>query len=146
MAKYFDLGIADAPMTAGADLSASANQYRFVGSGSAAATLQVELATGASLPAPFGVLQNSPCAAEEAQVRTLGFSKLRVDTAQGGDTTGASPIQVWDFLTSTSIGYGRKAGGAASPVLARAMEAVASGSAIIHVQLLLSGANAAAAS
>ena len=105
MAKYHDLGIADAGFLSDADYSASQNRYRFVKTASTAD--QVELAAGASLAGPLGILQNSPCAGEEAAVRVLGFSKLRVDTVQQGDTTTASPIQIADYLTSTSTGYGR---------------------------------------
>lgn len=146
MATYYDLGIADVPFKADEDLSASGNRYRFV-SPTASAAGNVELATGGSLPVPMGILQNSPCSGEEAQVRWLGSSKLRVNTIQRGDTTSASTVQVGDFITVASTADGRKAGGAASPAFARALEAVSSGSAIINVYLLNSGgANVIAAS
>jgi len=145
MAKVPNIGIAPASFLADHDLSASMYRHRFVQLTASAAD-RVELATGASLGAPVGILQNSPCANETAAVQVFGFSKLVVTTVQQGDMTGASPVQISDFLTSTSTGQGRKGGGAASPMQARALEAVASGSAIISVILLPFGVNAMTAS
>lgn len=146
MAKVPHIGLAPISFIADADYSASQNRYRFFKLTASAAD-HGELATGASLGAPIGVLQNSPCSGEEASVKVgPDFSKLIVTTIEQGDMTGASPVQIGDYLTSTSTGQGRKAGGAASPGLARALEAITSGSAIIAVQLLAFGANVLSAS
>lgn len=146
MSQFRHIGIGDASFIADEDLSASSNRYKWVAP-TASVAGNVELCTGASLPTPLGILQNSPCAGEEARVKILGFSKMRVNTIQRGDTTSASTVQVSDYLMVASTADGRKAGGAASPAWARALEAVASGSAIIEVLILNNGgANVVAAS
>ena len=72
MATARDLGIADVPFLADIDLTAK--QYYFV---MVASTLgNITTATGASNPAPIGVLQNAPSLGQEARVRVLGFTKL----------------------------------------------------------------------
>jgi len=139
MGAYFNLGIADAPFIAGEDLSASTRQYRFVMLNSAS-NQEVFLSTGASNPYPVGVLQNSPCQYEEAQVRLLGCTKLLVsasnDQAMAG--TEASPIYAGNFLTAGACGAGRKlVPGTASPAFARALEnGPATSYAYINVLLL----------
>jgi hypothetical protein len=72
MAHFLELGISDAPFLADVDLTTC--QYRFVMPASTA--YYVTGATGASNPAPLGVLQNSPSQGQEARVRVLGFSKV----------------------------------------------------------------------
>ncbi len=148
MAKNFNLGIADAPFIAGEDLSASHNQYRFVyltcggTAGASGSPDKVKLATGASLPIPIGVLQNSPCENEEAQVRLIGCTRLRCSTAvDANNNTSGSPIYQGNFLISGSSGMGIKSQWisgcyAASPILARALEDVLTASAIINALLL----------
>lgn len=79
MAKYLEIGISDAPFTADVDLTTC--QYRWVMPASTAG--RVTGATGASNPAPLGILQNSPSAGQEARVRVLGFSKAVVVTPSG---------------------------------------------------------------
>lgn len=145
MAKYFDLGIADASFVAGEDLSASSRQYRFVSLTSASSGYCV-LATGASLPIPVGVLQNSPCKFEGAQVRLLGCTKLLVSASQDVNQTGGSPIYAGDGIIPGACGAGIRVSGAGSPFLARALEnGPTSGYAYINV-LLMPGAYGWAAS
>lgn len=140
MGSYFNLGIADAPFLAGEDLSASTKQYRFVSLNSAS-NQEVFQATGASLPTPIGVLQNSPCQNEEAQVRLLGATKLYVSASADVNQTGGSPIYAGNYLISGACGAGIKVTpGTGSPALARALEnGPTSGYAYINV-LLLPGA------
>jgi hypothetical protein len=79
MATARDIGIADVAFTADVDLTAV--QYYAVAPASTAGN--VKIATGTCNPAPFGVLQNSPSAGQEARVRMLGPSKLFVVTGSG---------------------------------------------------------------
>lgn len=66
------IGITGTTFIADEDLTAW--QYRFVTVASAVNT--VKKATGASNPAPLGVLQNSPSLGQEAHVVILGPTKL----------------------------------------------------------------------
>ena len=80
MATQRNLGIAPATFVAGVDFSACpTSQYRFVRAGSVAG--EVRLASGASNPAPLGVIQNSPSTGQEAAVVMLGPTKLVVNGA-----------------------------------------------------------------
>ena len=80
MASVRHIGISPAPFTAGVDFSACpTSQYRFVRAGSVAG--EVRLASGASNPAPLGVIQNSPSTGQEATVVMLGPTKLTVNGA-----------------------------------------------------------------
>ncbi len=90
MATY-NYGI-DLPFSASGDLTAK--QYYFVTHASAAK--RVQASTGASNPAPIGVLQNDPRTGEEATVRVWGVSKVVADA----DTA----IGYGDYLTSGSTG------------------------------------------
>ena len=145
MASYFDLGISDVSFVAGEDLSASTKQYRFVALTSASNQYIIQ-ATGASLPIPVGVLQNSPCQFEEAQVRILGCTKLYVSASQDVNQTGGSPIYAGDFLIAGACGAGIRVSGAGSPAQARALEnGPTTGYAYINA-LLLPGAYGWAAS
>lgn len=150
MASVPSSGIADYPFIAGEDLSASTKQYRFVMVNSAcqnSGNQEVFLATGASLPVPIGILQNSPCQYEEAQVRLLGYSRLLVSASQDVNQTSGSPIYAGNYLIAGACGAGIKVTpGTGSPALARAMEnGPTSGYAYISV-LLLPGAFQASAS
>ena len=86
MATWQDIGLLD--LTFKADVDLTLNQYYFVSP--ASTTGNVKVATGASNPAPFGVLQNSPSLGQEARVRPLGPTKLFCVTGSG-----------------SAIGYGR---------------------------------------
>ena len=129
MATHRDNGIAQSPFQAGADLSASANRYRFVAL--SASQGKVVLGTGASLPAPFGVLQNSPCSGEEAAVATPGmYTKLRV-------VASTCQIDPGGFIYCGSSGQGERQTSTGSVFAhAIALEQVTSGSAVIEVFLL----------
>ena len=75
MAKYYD-NTQDLSFTAAVNLSSY--QYHAVTPGSVVG--EVTSATGASNPAPFGILQNAPSAGQEAKVRVYGVSKLFAKT------------------------------------------------------------------
>jgi len=109
----------DEPFTANEDMNAY--QYHAVTTGSVAR--EIKLAVAGSAPIPIGVLQNDPNELEEATVRIKGRTKCWVDA----DTE----ITYGDFLFSGSIGHLRYAAG--SVVSAIALEALASGSAVIEV-------------
>lgn len=94
MAVINDLDITDATFTADADLTAK--QYYFVTPASTVGNVKV--ATGASNPAPVGVLQNSPSAGEAARVRVLGFTKLVVES------NNTSPVNWAKGITCASDG------------------------------------------
>ena len=67
--------VVDLPMIAAVDFSACATaQYRFVTPGSIVG--EVVLATGASNPAPLGVIQNLPAPGQPARVRVFGISTM----------------------------------------------------------------------
>lgn len=125
MAIYSGFGF-DLPMSASGDLSAK--QYYFMAPASTAK--RVLTATGASGPAPIGVLQNDPTSGEEATVRILGSTKVQADAA--------TAIGYGDFITSGSDGRAVVTTGSAFHGMA--LEALASGSAIIEVLLLPHGA------
>ena len=118
----------DLPLSASGDLSAK--QYYFVMPASSEGAIL--LATGASGPAPLGVLQNDPneAASKEATVRVLGSTKVWADAA--------TAIGYGDFITSGSDG--RAVVTTASAFHGMALEALASGSALIEVLLLPHGA------
>lgn len=127
MGSYHNIGIVPMSFTAGEDLSASKYRYRMVqlGNGTTAASEgKVYIATGGSLPAPIGVLQNSPCSGEEAQVCVLGNTKLCVNAA--------CIIGIGMHLVSDASAHGYAQAVAGSPYQAISFEYVASGSAIIE--------------
>ena len=79
MASWQDIGLSD--MTFVADVDLTLAQYYFVSPASTAGNVGV--ATGASNPAPLGVLQNSPSLGQEARVRPFGPPKLFIKTGSG---------------------------------------------------------------
>jgi hypothetical protein len=122
VAKYQD-GI-DITLTANADLDDQ--QFYFVtASGTAPG---VNVSTGASGPAPTGVLQNDPRSGEAATVRILGTTKViaEADTAIG----------YGDYLTSGSSGMAVNNSNGSS-VAGIALEALASGSGVLIEMMLL---------
>ena len=74
MAHTFDDGIKPVTFIAGADLTGK--QYYAVTSGSVVD--EVKLATGASNPAPIGILQDSGSTGQAVSVKTLGFTLAKV--------------------------------------------------------------------
>ena len=65
-----------------ADVDLTTHQYKFV---TVASTVgNVKLATGASNPAPVGILQNSPSLGQEARVRVFGESVVAASGNLGG--------------------------------------------------------------
>lgn len=130
MTYYSGDGI-DISFSASGDLNAA--QYYFVQL--ATTEGRVLAATGASGPAPVGVLQNDPKSLDAARVRVGGVTMLWIDAA--------TAVAYNDFITSGSDGRGVVAETAGSnPYYGIALEAVASGSALIPV-LLTSGQVAA---
>ena len=113
----------DYTFSASGDLSSY--QYRFVAPASTAKRIQ--LASGASGPAPLGVLQDDPVSGEDGTVRILGTTKLYMDAG--------TAVGYGDFLTAGSAGQGVVTTGSAFHAMA--MEAVASGSGVLAEALLL---------
>ena len=117
----------DATFSASGDLSSY--QYRFVAPASTAK--RVQLATGASGPAPIGVLQDDPVSGYECVVRIQGSTALVVNATNA--------IVYGDFLTAGSDGQGEVTTGCAFHAMA--LEALASGSGVkIEAMLLPHGA------
>jgi len=147
MTKYFTI-VPDVPYIADADLSASANQYCFV-TLSACHDDSVYLSNSSSVPFPQGVLQNSPCSGEEAQVRVIGFTKLRVDTQKTDLWAGTSPLYTNNWVQSGSKGVGLKSAcvGTATAVSGRVISgSLSSGSGFVHVLLYPQGFTSTTAS
>lgn len=109
----------DYPMTACGNQDS--NQYKFVTTASGGDDKVFELASGASAPAPIGILQDDPESGNAGQVRLLGISKVVAD-AEG------TAIGYGDFLTAGSTGMAVHSAG--SSVAAVALEALASGSGV----------------
>ena len=139
MAKYRNNGMSGVGLLAGADLSASTNQYLFVALSASADT--VVKGTGGSLPGPIGILQNSPCSGEEARVFGYGmFSKLQVDASACAITPG-------NFLICASDGQGEKVTSTGSVIFnAQSIGSLASGTGVIEVIMLAPSHNLVAAS
>ena len=103
-----------------ADTDLSGNQFFAVVAASTANN--VGIASGGSSRAPFGILMNSPSAGQAAEVM-LGKGKLACN--------GGTAINVGDWLTIDASAKGAVA--SASVCSATALQAVASGCAIINV-------------
>lgn len=74
-------------LTAGGDLSAAANQYKFV---KYSALKTVVVCTGAT-DKPCGVLQNTPASGDRAEIVCFGITKVQGDADLGyGDLIGTS--------------------------------------------------------
>ena len=86
-----------------ADADMTTKQYKFVTVASAVG--YVKMSTGASNPAPLGILQNSPSQNQEARVRVFGFSKLQ------GRANGTCLIAWGRSIRSGSDANGEDAGG-----------------------------------
>ena len=115
----------DYPLSACGD--ANSLQYHFVQVASGGAGNTFEKSSGASNPAPFGVLQDDPESGQVGAVRVLGVTKLIVNAD--------SAITAGDYLTSSSTGQAVVSTG--SSVAALALESVASGSGVYIRALLL---------
>jgi hypothetical protein len=77
MATFHEIAVSPAPFKADVDMSSTVNTagcalYRLVTNASTANNVKPSI--GASNPTPLGVLQNSPSAGQEAEVRVIGFS------------------------------------------------------------------------
>jgi len=102
------------------------NQYYFVQGATTAGRFL--LATGASGPGPIGVLQNDPKSLDAGRIMLHGTTQLWVDAA--------TAIAYMDYITCGSDGRGVVAETAGSNnYYGIALEAVASGSALISVIL-----------
>ena len=74
-------------LTAGADLSAAANQYLFV----KYSALKTVVACAGTTDRPCGVLQNTPASGDRAEVVCFGIVKVQGDADLGyGDLIGTS--------------------------------------------------------
>ncbi len=78
MANYSGFGI-DLPFKAASDMNSY--QYHFVKLDTVMGSPYVNLATGASLPVPLGVLMNDPLADGAANVRVAGVAKVMVSSS-----------------------------------------------------------------
>lgn len=125
MAAYSGFSF-DYPFQANADLNSS--QFYFVtASGTGGRAKGVNISTGASSPAPTGVLQNDPRSGEEATVRILGTTQVYGDAS--------TAIAYGDYITSGSDGQAVVSTG--SSVAGIAMEALASGTGVLIEVMLL---------
>lgn len=89
---------------------------------------QCTLATGASGPAPAGILQDNPKSGGAGKVRVIGLSKIYAD---GSGTA----INIRDFVTSGSDGQAVITAG--SGAMGIALNAVPSGASVLIDMLLL---------
>jgi|SRR3972149_6978067 len=109
------------PFSASGDLSSK--QYYFVQPATTAK--RVLTATGASNPAPIGVLQGDPVSGEEAQVTILGVSQVWF--------SGSVALAYGDFIMAGSAGGAEKAGVVAgSAANGMALEAMTAGSGYVE--------------
>lgn len=143
MARTFNDGIL--PISLKADPAAGVNGKQYYVARAASTADYVAVGNGASDPYPLGIIQDdSACNAGEAvPVKCFGWTKAVV--AACCLTGPASPITIGDFLTCGSDGK-LYAAGASGLSCAKAMEAVASGSAIVNVYFFggVTGCTAAA--
>ena len=120
----------DIPLTAEADLSSS--QFCVVALGTAAGTVKVCTTTDK----PFGVLQNTPTAGQEASIRVAGTSAVKADgtyskdadlmvTDANGEVNTATALDA-DYLTETSVW-----------VVGRAMEAATAAGDLMEMLITL---------
>lgn len=112
---YADQGKVDLSFTSAADLSAEANQYKFV---KLDANGEVVLCTAAGESA-IGVLQNRPKLGEQATVRAVGVSKVQADAALNEGDRIATSADAQAKAASALV----QATGAASNVLGIALTA-----------------------
>ena len=114
--------VADEDFTAGENLSGS--QYSFVVPGSVVG--EVKRATGASLPAVFGVLQNAPTSGQTARVRMIGKTLVRAWPA-------ACVLGYGTFITVASTGGACPSGSLpGGPVVGRWVGSAVSTSATLY--------------
>ena len=139
MANYRNLGIAYAPFVAGVDFS-TCGQWQAIAPGSVAG--EVVLAVGPSgNPWPLGILQNTPCSGQEAQVQVIGFSKMKCRANACGLAWGrwlqCASDGVGEPLQTEALSAAYAHGG--SPVFARYMDSgtvlAGGGSVIAQVQI-----------
>ena len=96
-------------------------QYHVVRAGSAGD--EAELGSGGSGPVPIGVIQNDPLATYECEVMVMGRTKVWASVG--------TAITIGDFVSCGSIGHVELAAGSVAQGIA--LEALASGSAVIEV-------------
>jgi predicted RecA/RadA family phage recombinase len=124
MATYTSGGGVD--ITLSASGNQDTNQYKFVIM--AGTAHQFEVATGASGPAPIGILQNDPQSGNAGQIRVAGVSQIWMDAA--------TSVGVGDFVTCGSDGAGVVAATAGSNnYFGVALEAVSSGCELVSIIL-----------
>jgi hypothetical protein len=125
--SYYTDGVGLGTLSASGDQND--NQYKFVMPATTAG--QFLLATGASGPAPIGVLQNDPKSGDAGNIKLIaggGVTLLWID--------GATAVGYGDFVTCGSDGRGVVSATAGSnPYYGVALKAVASGSALVEVLL-----------
>lgn len=127
MAKTFDDGIFEVTFRANTDLSG----YKYYPVTSASVEDYVKLATGASNPAPIGIIQNDTASnvGDPVSVKMFGVTKAMVLAATSANT--ACDIDMGHYLQATASGLAFVGGGGAHN--ARALGFLDSGCAIINV-------------
>ena len=116
-----------------AGVNLSTCQYRFVAQSSSAQTIVG--ASSGSATGPLGVLMDEPTVGEGGRVLIFGVGKVSASAAAG------SAIAVGDGLICSSTGRAILQSLAGSPVNAIALEALATGGAVISALILPYGAN-----
>ena len=129
MAKYHVLS-EEGDVSFIADVDMTAQQYRWVGP--ASAYDRVASTGGASNPAPFGVLQNSPSLGQEARVRMSGFSKVWVNQP-------ACLLQWARFVTVASDGRTESLAISGSWATGRCVGAASSAGASMYSEIFIFG-------
>ena len=116
-----------------AGVNLSTCQYRFVAL--AASTNTIVGASAGSANGPLGVLMDEPALGEGGRVLIFGVGKVSASAAAG------SAIAVGDGLICGSHGRATIQTLAGSPINAMALEALATGGAVISALILPYGAN-----
>ncbi len=124
MSNYSGFGI-DLPFKAASDMDAY--QHHFVKLDTVLGAPYVDLATGASRPLPFGVLQNDPMADGAATVRVAGVSTVRISSSQA--------LNVGDMIRCGSDGHGEKILATASGCVGLMLEEMTAGCGLRSVLL-----------
>lgn len=112
MAHYWE-GTTDVSYIAAVNLSSY--QYHAVIAGSVLG--EVSSATGASNPAPIGILQNAPSAGEEARVRLYGVSKIFAKT------NSTSALGYGKYFSLNASGQGEQSASETGPTFGRWLDA-----------------------
>lgn len=128
MASIHEDGVYEVTFKANQDLSA----YQYFAVTSASVSGYVKLATGASAPAPIGIIQNDTASnvGDAVRIKTFGHTKARVAAATSAGT--ACDVDMGDHLLVTASGF-LFWGGGGGPYNAIALDFLDSGCSNIEV-------------